>query len=205
MRHLELLFPVPIYVINLNLTLSEEELKFISQQKRIDNVGNQTTEEKYLLENKEMARVKDRLTECCNEYAGEVWKVQNPSMFITQSWANWTKPNHHHHQHTHKNSLYSGVFYLSADDEKDRICFFAPLQSELMPVYKEWTKWNSDMWWVPIKTGEVVLFPSWLKHGVDTVEEGNREERISLAFNVFAKKLGAYELSTELDMEWRRD
>ena len=47
--------------------------------------------------------------------------------------------------------------------------------------------WNSESWWFPVKTGDVILFPSSLIHMVETKQGTNT--RISLAFNVFIKEL----------------
>jgi predicted 2-oxoglutarate/Fe(II)-dependent dioxygenase YbiX len=45
--------------------------------------------------------------------------------------------------------------------------------------------YNSDTWWLGVKTYDIVLFPSNLTHSVDSVTSD--ETRISLAFNSFIK------------------
>jgi ectoine hydroxylase-related dioxygenase (phytanoyl-CoA dioxygenase family) len=64
---------------------------------------------------------------------------------------------------------------------------------------KEWNSFNSSSWWFPVKTGDIVIFPSSLIHSVET-KQGNNT-RISLAFNVFIKgTIGINNSLTELHL-----
>ena len=47
----------------------------------------------------------------------------------------------------------------------------------------KWNEYNSESWWFPVGTGELILFPSNLSHKVQPVE--GSDTRISLAFNTF--------------------
>ena len=62
------------------------------------------------------------------------------------------------------------------------------------PVVKQWNVYNSNLWWFPVETGQLILFPSSLTHSVET-KKGNNT-RISLAFNTFVK--GTIGNNTEL-------
>ena len=55
----------------------------------------------------------------------------------------------------------------------------------IKPEIKEYNLYNSETWWFPVKTLDVVLFPSSLTHRVE-VKQGTNT-RISLAFNTFIK------------------
>ena len=48
---------------------------------------------------------------------------------------------------------------------------------------KKTTEWNVSGVSVNVTEGDLIVFPSWVKHGV-SMNETNRE-RISLAFNTF--------------------
>jgi predicted 2-oxoglutarate/Fe(II)-dependent dioxygenase YbiX len=62
---------------------------------------------------------------------------------------------------------------------------------------KEYNIYNSKSWWLPVKTGQLILFPSSTTHSVE-VKKGNNT-RVSLAFNVFIKgTLGDNKDLTEL-------
>ena len=46
----------------------------------------------------------------------------------------------------------------------------------------EYNSWNSPVWRMPVKEGKLILFPSWLKHGVQP-NLNKTESRISVSFN----------------------
>lgn len=197
-HNLELLFPTPVAFFDLGFELTEEEKSFLLNQERRPNEGNQSSVDNYLLDKPEVIRLSDRVQECVTEYATEVWKADIQA-YVTQSWLNWTKPGQYHHKHAHPNSLYSGVLYIDVEDDRDRISFFQSGYQQLKPKYNEWNRWNSESWWLPVKTGSLVIFPSCLTHMVETVPgEVIGKERVSLAFNTFAKQIGDNKSLTEL-------
>jgi len=194
--NLELLFPTPVAFFDLEI--KEEERSFLLDQKRRPNEGNQSSVENYLLRKPEMERLAAAVEEKVVEYAKEVWKAE-VDPFVTQSWLNWTKPGQYHHKHAHPNSLYSGVLYVDVEDDRDRIYFYQEGYKQLKPTYSEWNRWNSESWWLPIKRDQIVIFPSSLTHMVQTVPgEVIGKERVSLAFNTFAKQIGDNKSLTEL-------
>ena len=89
-----------------------------------------------------------------------------------------------HHEHRHSNSFISGVFYVDVDDSYDQISFINSFLADRdLVIGKCKTNcFNSDEWDYPVKTGHLVLFPSYQYHFVKPLK-GNKN-RISLAFNV---------------------
>ena len=196
--NLELLFPTPVAFFDLGFELDEEERTFLLNQERRPNEGNQSSVDNYLLHDPQMVRLAVAIEEKITEYAKEVWKAE-VKPFVTQSWLNWTKPGQYHHKHAHPNSLYSGVLYLDVEDDRDRIYFYQDGYQQIKPTYSEWNRWNSESWWLPTKQGQMVIFPSSLTHMVQTVPgEVIGKERVSLAFNTFAKQIGDNKSLTEL-------
>ena len=196
--NLELLFPTPVAFFDLGFELNEEERTFLLNQERRPNEGNQSSVDNYLLYDLTMVRLAVAIEEKVVEYAKEVWKAE-VDPFVTQSWLNWTKPGQYHHKHAHPNSLYSGVLYIDVEDDRDRIYFYQEGYKQLKPTYSEWNRWNSESWWLPIKRDQIVIFPSSLTHMVQTVPgEVIGKERVSLAFNTFAKQIGDNKSLTEL-------
>jgi hypothetical protein len=66
-----------------------------------------------------------------------------------------------------------------------RLNFLKKDYKTIKPEIKDWNLWNSESWWFPVKTGDIIMFPSSLTHMVENKEGTNT--RISLAFNVFIK------------------
>jgi uncharacterized protein (TIGR02466 family) len=172
----------------LDRELTPLELKFVDKSKKdfYKNEGNITSNNTYILNEKPFLNLKKELDLRVKDYFEKVLSYTNLVMpYITQSWLNYTETNQYHHQHTHSNSLVSGVFYINCDKNLDKIKFFKEDYKTIKPEIKDWNIWNSESWWFSVKTGDVILFPSSLTHMVETKKGDNT--RISLAFNVFIK------------------
>ena len=181
------IFPTPVYFSTLDRKLSNEELNFVKKSKKdfYKNEGNITSNNTYILEEKPFKILKKDLMIMVEDYFNKVLSTKNVEPYITQSWLNYTETNQFHHIHEHPNSLVSGVFYIDADKDNDKIKFFNKAYRQIKPEVREWNIWNSESWWFGVETGKIVLFPSSLTHCVE-VKQGTNT-RISLAFNVFIK------------------
>ena len=182
------LFPEPVYFTALERQLTKRELKEINTQKTktFKNIGNATSNNTYVLENKALKNLKEDLYKIVLDYFDKVVCTDNSIVpYITQSWLNYTKNKQFHHTHSHANSYVSGVFYINADKKVDKIKFYKDNNSLFKLKTTKFNIFNSDSWWYSIKTGDVILFPSSLRHGVNKKEGKNI--RISLSFNVFLK------------------
>ena len=194
------LFPQPVYFSKLERSLTKEEFKTVAkhQKETLKNEGNIVSKDNYVLENKTLKNLKKDLNKKIINYFNEVVCTSNSIIpYITQSWLNYTETNQFHHNHCHANSYVSGVFYISANKEFDRIKFYKTGYQPIQLQVSKYNIFNSDSWWYAVQTGDVVLFPSSLRHGVDSKKGTN--SRISLSFNVFFKgTLGTKEELTEL-------
>jgi uncharacterized protein (TIGR02466 family) len=194
------IFPTPIYISKLDRKITTEELLFIDKTKLnvYKNEGNTTSNDNYILNNKEFKNIKEELDLKIQDYFNKVLSITNTvKPYITQSWLNYTENNQYHHTHEHPNSLVSGVFYINADKDKDKIKFFKKGYQQIKPEVKDWNIWNSESWWFPVETLDIILFPSSLTHCVEIKEGSNT--RVSLAFNVFIKgNIGVNKSLTEL-------
>jgi hypothetical protein len=181
---IENLFPAAVGFYDLDKPLSEKELQFIKDLETRNNEGNTTSIDNYLLKSKEMKRIAAFIDKCVQDYFQTVYAPKHKvKPYVTQSWANYTNKGQFHHKHSHPNSFISGVFYVSADPEKDRIFFYKDGYQQIKVTTEDWNLWNSESWWLPVETGKAVLFPSSLTHMVETVQA--EDTRISIAFNTF--------------------
>jgi len=193
------LFPIPVYSTELNRKLTKKELLFVENCKKnsYKNEGNTTSNDTYILNNKAFTGLKNQLNIIIKDYFDKIVCDDNLKPYITQSWLNYTNKNQYHHTHRHPNSFVSGVFYIDADENNDKIKFWKDGYSAIQPDPKEYNLYNSTSWWFNVKSCQVILFPSSLTHCVE-VKEGTNT-RISLAFNVFVKgKIGNERNLTEL-------
>ena len=195
------LFPTPVYITKLTREFSENENQLIDDYKlkTYKNAGNVTSMNDYILEIEQFSNLKKELTDIVKDYYDKIISSSdNIEPYITQSWLNYTKLNEYHHTHAHPNSLVSGVLYINADKDNDKIFFHKSNKHQtIKPTVKNFNPFNSDTWWFPVKTLDIILFPSSLTHDVE-IKQGDNT-RISLAFNTFIKgKLGDNQALTEL-------
>jgi uncharacterized protein (TIGR02466 family) len=199
----EHLFPEPVYFSNLDRALTKTELRTIAQykEKTSKNQGNLRTRDSYVLEHKTFKNLKKDLNQKIINYFNKIICCPNSTIpYITQSWISYTKENQFHHRHVHSNSYISGVFYINADKEVDKINFYRSGYSRFLPAVTQFNIFNSTMAAYPIQGGDVLLFPSSLQHGVDFKKGTNI--RTSLSFNVFFKgTFGSNKELTELILE----
>jgi len=198
---IENLFPTPIYMSNIDRGFTKQELQFVKEQKKHcnKNTGNINTKDNYILNRKEFKNIKKFLDKHCKDYLETIISPKNNiELYVTQSWLNYTEKNQYHHQHSHPNSVVSGVLYFDCDKEKDQIKFTNPVgYQQIKPEVKNFNIWNSETWWFALETGQLVMFPSSTIHQVDT-KKGNNT-RVSLAFNTFYKgTIGSNNNLTEL-------
>jgi len=183
------LFPTPVMFGEMGRAYTKEELAFFKQQqsKTVKNNGNVNTSDTYILNQPVMADIKKVLDEYVNEYYTNIMCVKDKvKPYITQSWINYTKPGEYHHRHAHPNSLVSGVLYLDSNKDKDKIMFYSSdAYKRIKPDIATWNLYNSESWWFPVGTGNLVMFPSELQHMVE--QKQGKNLRTSLAFNTFIR------------------
>jgi len=184
---IEGLFPTPIYIAQFDRDFNEKEIQFVrdQQQKCHTNIGNVHTKDSYVLNNPAFKNIKSFLEQCCADYLKKIICPKNDiSLYITQSWINYTKQNQFHHMHNHPNSIVSGVFYIDCDEETDQIQFSTfDRKQQIKPSILNYNKWNSDTWWLPSKKGKLIMFPSSTIHQVNPKTSSGL--RVSLSFNTF--------------------
>ena len=177
------LFPVAVGKFNLGRDFTTEEFFFVDNQPVHDNMGNTTSDNRYVFKDDAFSSLSIFAESCVEQYLKEIYAPKyEVRLRITQSWLNYTKEGQHHHKHAHPNSCISGVLYLKSNATKDKIYFFHDAYEQIKLPTQQFNLFNSNSWWIPVATGDLVLFPSSLTHMVETV---HGEDRISLAFNTF--------------------
>ena len=180
------LFPTPVAEFELGRDLSEVERECFLNLETRKNVGNFTSVEANVLGNSKLHSLTEFLNNSLQEYFNAVYAPKHDAnLCITQSWVNYTNPGQFHHKHAHSNSLISGVFYIQASKETDKLHFFNEPYRQIKIIPKEANMHNSESWWLTATTGTLYLFPSSLVHMVEQVT--GEDSRISLSFNTFPK------------------
>ena len=191
------LFPTPLYINNIDAPLINQQKDYLLNLPKRQNIGNLRSESGYIFEYPLFAELKKTINEHIKEYVNILYPGSNLDVYITQSWANYTEPNQHHHKHYHPNSFISGVFYVNAIKNEDMINFYKDFLPTFNINYTQANNYNTNDVAILIETGDLVLFPSNFTHNVPPTT--SKETRISISFNTFIKgNLGDENLSTAL-------
>ncbi len=113
----------------------------------------------------------------------EALQTRERKFVITGCWANFGELGSAHMPHHHANNFLSGVYYLAAPEGGDRLTFHDPRPQRdiIEPIYTAENAFNRRDQDVGVRSGTVVLFPSWLTHSVKPNK--SRSLRVSVAFN----------------------
>lgn len=178
------IFPTPVMFDQFPRAFTEEEMNFVNNLEQRPNQGNTTSVDNYVLRHEELSDINKFIQDGLDKFLKQVYAPRHDvKLYVTQSWFNYTESGQYHHKHEHPNSFVSGVLYMNADVDKDKIFFYRNGYQQLKLPTDTYNPFNSESWYFTVGTGGMTLFPSGLTHMVETVEaEGTR---ISLAFNTF--------------------
>ena len=193
------LFPTPLLIVPYEQPIDKElaYLKTISYRKQQQN-GNFRSDDSYLLRNEEFKDIKNFLGEAINKFTTNVLNTKQ-RLVITQCWANRNPKGSKHHEHVHPNSIVSGVMYFQINEKLPPISFTKDRQDGMKLNPEKYNHMNSETFMLPCKPGELILFPSSLRHSVPT--NHSEEDRISVSFNTFCiDAIGSEQSLTHLDI-----
>lgn len=200
------LFPNPLYRTKYPFELTEEEKSFLD--KSINSIYERIEKEKekykddpnvkitnfvkqsedtFILDNKELSNIKEFMLVHARQFATTcLGKAHYQDLKITQSWMNKTELGDRHPAHTHPNSFVSGVFYYKTT-EKDTIRFNrgTDITNVLAPTNTPGgvPEFSATSQYVNVHDLDVLFFPSYLQHEVDTLIYD--QKRITISCNTW--------------------
>ena len=187
------LFPIPVMICPYSTDYSKE-LEWIKnadcrkENKGDGNAGytnyNRQSEDTFVLDKPELANIRAFIQLKIQKFATEIM-ASTDKLVITQSWLNKNKKGESHHEHVHPNSMVSGVWYPQIHESLPPIQFRHKGQRDVSLQTEKYNTFNSATFMLPMKRGELILFPSNLSHSVPV--NNSEEERISLSFNSWPK------------------
>ena len=193
------IFPTPVLITKYKGSLVDE-LKHIDTLDWIEQKanGNFKSKDTYLLKHEQFKNIKNFINESINKFTKNI-SQSDQRLVVTQSWMNKNPKGSKHHEHVHPNSIISGVFYFKQDPKLPPISFSKSIQSAMKLDPKKYNNLNSETFLLPCTDGELILFPSNLKHSVPI--NMSEEPRISMSFNTFSVDvLGSEDSLTHLDI-----
>jgi uncharacterized protein (TIGR02466 family) len=189
-------FPCPVYIAKRNSNLDSTEEKEIEDFVTINaHLGPYTTgalaqvSDNTEIFDTKLKNLKEFIEQHIKIYVKEIFNPKKElDFYITQSWLNVVEPGGNIATHYHANSIISGTFYVSTEED-DRITFSDPnakVKELINFEQKGFTPWNANTWFFPANNNELILFPSWIEHEV-APNENATTDRISISFNTFVR------------------
>ena len=190
MRDVIGLFPSPVFKTKLQPISSD--IKNMVRKLEYDEGkdGNVNTSSNLrLLNEPEFENLRKSIFQEFDFFTRQVLKINTGVNFVlTNSWAVESKPGCVGKQHTHKNSIFSGVLYLETPAESGYLKFeelndYRMFYQTFSLPFDDFNSMNSAQWTVKPEENVALFFPSNITHSI-TKNESN-QTRYSLAFNFF--------------------
>lgn len=201
-RKIEGVFPIPVYITSYD---KHEELKddFMHMLEDGEVKENNRSKGTYHVVNdffdKNSYPAFNHWREWMDNELKEYWLnvlgKYETDLMITDYWFNMSQKGGYQHLHDHCNAALSGTYYINFNDALHskfhvanphiQTTSFEPL---LILEKKNQTPWNEDAVPIDHNEGDLVLFPSWLRHGYPENNEGGR---VSMSFNVLPKLISS--------------
>jgi uncharacterized protein (TIGR02466 family) len=168
--------------------LDKKELAVIKKIKyKPPHKGFYLSETISLLNDKALTSLKKFIIKKAKEYVRNVLEIKD-QIYLTQSWSTLNPTNAFHEPHTHPNTFISLVYYaqckegsihIHSDISSIRKCFNFHYTINRFNIY------NSQIWELPVRTGDIVLFPGHIRHS--SVPNRTQQDRIAVGANFFIK------------------
>jgi len=188
----EMLWPTPVYFNKLQSDKNDLDIAKTFKYERMNSDNGNYTLDKNVLD--KMPTLKNKIENEFEKYVRDVLHInKNVNFKIINSWINIHKKGDWSQSHLHKNSCFSGVYYLNVPKNSGNISFDKTIvlnnlsTSTISYDYDEANYINADKVKFKVEEGLILFFPSTIYHNVD--KSNSIEERYSLAFNFFADGL----------------
>jgi uncharacterized protein (TIGR02466 family) len=112
------------------------------------------------------------------------WDLSKVKLTVHSCWAIVNGRFASNYIHTHPNSLLSAVYYVQAPENCGGVFFRDPRESAhiFLPPVADVSPWTlQKVTFKPVE-GRILIFPSWLLHGVEP--NFSDRDRISMSFNI---------------------
>ena len=181
------IFPIPIHSEELNLNVKAMAKYCLAMKKKVKshNVSNKGGWQSPRLTGKHppLNNLFKEILRVGGDYQKRI--AYKDPLKILSLWVNINGHKDYNMAHIHHDSVISGSFYLKSTDSA--IVFEHPCSSimeyDWAPCYlTEYNRYNSAAWTIKPIANQLLMFPGWLKHRVES--NLGKEDRISISFNL---------------------
>ncbi len=142
-----------------------------------------------LLERKKLSRIRKIIDIAAQRYRKEIICMKQ-DIRLTASWMTINNKGDHHERHNHQHSFFTVCYYPQAESgklflhtENRKNAFQRDYNFGLS--YTRMNQFNCGSWGIPVKSGDIVIFPSWVEH--DTSINESDTQRWMIGANYWIK------------------
>jgi hypothetical protein len=206
MNTYQLLFPSPIAIIDASENFKKDHDFLLNSEYVADSGGVGqflVTKDKHIL-GEQIKDLTAWLQEQVNLFAHD-FLATNKTLKFTQSWCiKHDGIPQQLYAHSHPNSIISGAYYVSADENSARLRFHKTASANVPFIQHGFDDellkdqpWAWEWQEIPVQTSRLVLFPSHMQHSSANFD--NKDLRCVLSFNTwFEGTIGNPNKLTEL-------
>ena len=199
-RYLQTLFATSLYIVELELDIKNLEHFFKNHQQK-NKEGEQKSnnggyQSNFILPHKGPLDPLIKEIETNANIFAQQFLNKKDTQKIESIWMNTNSYKDSNRVHLHPGSSISGVYYIKTPSSSGNIVFQHPAFDELSFYYnsfnslpgqrnepEEYNQFNTSTVTASAIENTLYLFPSWLKHYVES-NMNKTEERISISFNI---------------------
>jgi len=186
------LFSTPIYYVedvNYTLTDAEKACIFDTTKSLHEKTNISLTNDVHVLKNLALRNVRKMCQHHLDTFTKNYLHIKQ-DFYITNSWVTTKRKGQYHHQHDHQNCIFSGVYYVNANENMGKLILngkqgYLEKFDFTYDYDGTWNYYNSSSWAISVKSGTMVIFPSHVIHSVE--ESQDDDTRVVLGFNSFVK------------------
>jgi len=184
-------FPCPIYQNFIDkesfLQIKEDTYRFINDNSNLFQqpwfCTTKSTISTPIEKNINNEILKEKIKFHVEEYC-KFWDWENPPLVKLEScWVNIAKKGDYQEEHSHSDSLISGVIYINVNEYSGEFQFINSLSAESI-LLKNPKNFNYGYPVTPLPS-LILLFPGWMNHRV--LPNNSDIDRISISFNISVK------------------
>lgn len=175
-------YTIPFYEFNCPEDLVDRMIEYVKTLDYRENLSNSV--QIGLIKDLELI---DWFNKCLDELSIELFGETDFRLRVIQSWATRCQFTELHQAHTHRNSVFSGILYLSTHSKQGSTFFHLPSPWHYFEHNKflnlNHKKPKEHTYDYPSVKGKMIVFPSNLMHGSRTNIQ--RSNRYIIGFNSF--------------------
>jgi len=176
------LFPIPVGRIVTNMPngkITKFTCEFLKEHKLgYTTYHNSDINDLFQSEMPAASQFIEMVTTAANRFMDD-WNINTNKTPYVYFWGSHYQKGDNHHAHVHPVSTLSGTYWPIAEDKAAQLVFENPSESSMIQYPP-----NQDHFEYPYvpKTGDMLIWPSWLRHKVLT--QNHDVMRVSISFNV---------------------